>query len=135
MNEIPSTWLLGFDDLKDFKLTEAQEKERFGTPVTNHESDVDKAIAARVPEKPRRQTAWGRPLVFVFRSWCSAHGEAEDVLSMSITTLQEKLYRFILEAHHQDGAPYPGKTLYRIVAGIQQYLHELAWAHEIGINS
>ena len=55
VNEIPLTWLLDFDDLKDFKLTKAQEKERFGAPVT--ESNVDKAIAACVPEKTWGQTA------------------------------------------------------------------------------
>ena len=56
VNKIPSTWLPDFDGLEGFKLTEAQEKERFGVSVT--ESNVDKAIAARVLEKTRRQTAW-----------------------------------------------------------------------------
>ena len=60
VNEIPSNWLPDFDNLEDFKLTEAQEIDRFGAPVT--ESDVNKAIAACVPEKTRRQTAWATSL-------------------------------------------------------------------------
>ena len=75
VNEIPSIWLPDFDDLEDFKLTEAQEKERFGASVT--ESDVDKAtcIATRVPEKTRRQTAWAIS-VRLSQLQCSARGEA-----------------------------------------------------------
>ena len=78
------------------------------------------AIAARVPERTRRrQTSWA---MSVFQSWCNARGEQNDVVAMDPGTLQQKLCQFILEARRQDGAPYPAKTLYSIVTGIQCFL-------------
>ena len=117
---------IDFDDREDFQLTKAQQNERFGVPVSD--ADVDRAIAERVPEKTRRQTAWA---VSVFPSWCVARGEQSDIVTMDAGTMQQKLCRFILEVRRQDGAPYPAKTLYSIVAGIQRFLRE-SGRHEIG---
>lgn len=117
---------IDFDDREDFQLTKAQQNERFGVPVSD--ADVDRAIAERFPEKTRRQTAWA---VSVFQSWCVARGEQSDIVTMDAGTMQQKLCRFILEVRRQDGAPYPAKTLYSIVAGIQRFLRE-SGRHEIG---
>ena len=117
---------IDFDDKEDFQLMKAQQNERFGVPVSD--ADVDRAIAERVPEKTRRQTAWA---VSVFQSWCVARGEQSDIVTMDAGTMQQKLCRFILEVRRQDGAPYPAKTLYSIVAGIQRFLRE-SGRHEIG---
>ena len=122
-SDLPSVDL---DDREDFQLTKVQQNERFGLPVSD--ADVDRAIAERVPEKTRRQTTWA---MSVFQSWCSARGEQSDVVAMDAGTLQQKLCRFLLEVRRQDGAPYPAKTLYTIVAGIQHFLQE-SGRHEIG---
>ena len=114
-----------FDDCEDFRLSRDQQLLRFGLPKSS--DDVDRAIAARVPEKTRRQTSWA---MSVFGSWCEARREQSDILNMDVSTMQEKLCRFLLEARRQDGAPYPAKTLYSIIAGIQRFLRE-SGRHEI----
>ena len=61
-------------------------------------SDVNlDAIAARVPEKNRRETFWA---MSVFQSLCNASGEQSNVVAIAPgrCTLQQKLYQFVLEA-------------------------------------
>ena len=47
---------IDLDDSEDFLLTNAQQNEQFGLAISN--ADVDRAIAARVPEKICRQLSW-----------------------------------------------------------------------------
>ena len=90
---------------------------RFGDPVTS--SDVDKAIANAVPEQTRRQTNW---CVSVYKSWCEVRGESSNLSSMSASAIEEQLCRFVMEARRQDGKPYPPRSVYAIITGLQRYL-------------
>lgn len=87
------------DDAEDFQLTKSELINRFG-PATS-ERDVSQAIAARVPDKTRKQSSWA---ISVFHSWCTAREEEGDLVTMDLATMQKKLCRFILEARRQDGA-------------------------------
>ena len=98
-----------FNDREVFHLSKAQQKP--------HQNDIDHAIA--VLERAQWQTSWA---IFVFKPWCEARGESTNLLRIDTVEMEEKLFRFILEARWQDRETYTSKTIYGIVASIQRYL-------------
>lgn len=116
----PLDWALtDLDDFEDFQMTKREQSARFGKAVSAR--DIDQAIAERIPEKTRRQTAWS---MSVFQAWCNVCKESSDILAMFPRIMEEKLCRFVMEARRQDREFYPPMTLYGIVTDIQRYLCE-----------
>ena len=92
-------------------MSKAQEKAHFGEAL--HDDNIDRAIAACIPEKTHRQTAWA---FSVFQSWCDAHGEDSGIVAMEPATLENKLSRFILETHRQNDHLRLGDSLTQVPA-------------------
>ena len=71
----------------------------------------------------------------MFQSWCDARGEDSGIVAMEPATLENKLRHFTLETRRQDGAPYPARSLYGIIAGIQCFLRECGRQETAFLNS
>ena len=107
------------DDAEDFELPMKENEQRFGNPATDQ--DVAYAIEKRIPEKTKQTTLW---VFSVWNSWCQARHISQSLHEMPLQVIDKYLSRFILEARRQDGIPYPPKTLYQLVCGLQRYLRE-----------
>ena len=66
-------------------------------------------------------TAWAHS---VWLAWCKARKVEKPVAEMSLEELDEHLSQFVFETRRQDGNPYPPKTLYQLVCGLQRFLRE-----------
>ncbi len=107
------------DDVEDFQLSEAENSDRCGQPISDEA--LDEAIVKRVPYKTRKTTKW---VVSVFRSWFVARGIAKDITELGADQFANLLPRFVMEARRQDKTPYPPRMLVMLVAGIQRHLRE-----------
>ena len=110
---------IDFDDLEDFQLSPKQNCQRFGTSV--QQEDIDATIYRRVPLKTKHTTKWAYS---VWSSWCKARCVNPAINTMSLSTMDAHLTRFIMEARKQDGTEYPPNTLYQLICGLQRYLKE-----------
>ncbi len=88
------------DDSEDFQLSEAENSDRFGQPISDEA--LDEAIARRVPYKTRKTTEW---VVSVFRSWSVARGIAKDITELGVDQLADLLPHFVIEARRQIKRP------------------------------
>ena len=109
------------DDQEDFALSKKENEERFGAPV--RDNDLARAIEERIPDKTKKTTQWAYS---VWQSWCEVRCVTQPLREMPVSDIDQHLSRFIMEARRQNGSPYPPKTLYQLVCGLQRYLRESA---------
>ena len=110
---------MDIDDKEDFKLTAQENARRFREPM-NSEA-VCAEITGRVQKNTTQTTSWAHN---VWLAWCKARKIEKLVAKMSLKELDEHLTHFVFETRRQDGNPYPPKTLYQLVRGLQRFLRE-----------
>ena len=110
---------MDIDDKEDFKLTALENSKRFGEPMSSEA--VCAQISGRVPKNTTQTTAWAHS---VWLAWYKARKIEKPVAKMSLEEIDEHLSHFVFETRRQDGNPYPPKTLYQLVCGLQRFLRE-----------
>ena len=84
-------------------------------------SSISAEIADRVPKNTTIMTTWAHS---VWGTWCKARNIQKPVAKMSLEEMDEYLSHFVFETRQQDGNPYPPKTLYQLMCGLQRFLRE-----------
>ena len=79
-------------------------------------------IADRVPKNTTIMTTWAHS---VWGTWCKARNIPKPVAKMSLEEMDEYLSQFVFDTRRQDGNPYPPKTPYRLMCGLQRFLREM----------
>ena len=96
-------------------MTAQETAERFGDAMSSE------AISAEIADRVPKNTSLTMYLCSQ-RMEClvqSSQYIQKPVAKMSLEEMDEYLSHFVFEARHQDGNPYPHKTLYQLVCGLQ----------------
>ena len=114
-------------DLDDFVLAipGPSKKARFAKPLS--ETQMTKLEKGPVVPNTEKGTAWA---LSTFTDWRNERNKQSATGDKCPLDLLEKpeaeklnfwLFRFVVEARHKDGVPYPSRTLYLLLAGLLRY--------------
>ena len=115
-------------DLDDFVKPKPSKKARFAKPL----SDMQMADLEKGPTVPNteKSTAWALRTFCDWRESRNQNGQHEEIRcpldlleNAKAEELNHWLSRFVVEARHKDGEPYPARTLYLLLSGLLRYGH------------
>ena len=117
--------LFNFKPTKKRKTTEEVPTAKRFKPATTNE-DMEAITKGYIPQNTQRNTAWSSKVFLEWRSSRKCAGEEVCPDNLFEEADPEKLNhwipRFINEVVWKDGKPYPPKTIFQILSGLQRHM-------------
>ena len=124
--EIDELFKVASQQIKKSKL-----EDRFAEPVSSKE--IAELRQSAIPKKTQKSTAWG---LKIWRDWAEHRRDnlrddeersqdlLPDFVRMTVSNMNFWLCKFVAEARHVDGQPYPPNMLYQICCALLRALRE-----------
>ena len=110
---------------KPAKKARISSEERFEVKSSEDMAEMMKDYA---PKNTSKNTSWA---MNVFSSWCSSRNKKvpeeeicpDNLLELcDVEAINYWLSRFVAEVRHQDGKPYPPRTIHQLLCGLQHHM-------------
>ena len=120
------------DDMTDFKVLKTKKQQvpdtssRFEKPTSS--SKMKEICGGFVPKNTKKANSWSHR---VFEQWREHRNQSSEekcpatlLENLDVVSLNYWLSRFVVEARHEDGVPYPVSTIVNLLAGLYRYSKE-----------